>query len=75
MSLDVFFSFLEEGSSNMAVMEVGLPSGFQADTETLPAIKKLQKIKRVETQDGDTSVVIYFDRVSGLTIIVAFTLS
>lgn len=44
-------------------MEVGLPSGFQADSETFPSIKKLDKIKRIETQEGDTNVVIYFDRV------------
>ncbi|KAG8196513.1 hypothetical protein JTE90_012327 [Oedothorax gibbosus] len=65
MELDICTSYEDEGSSNMAVMEVGLPSGFQADTETLPAIKKLQKVKRVETSDGDTNVVIYFDRIGG----------
>ncbi|GBM39099.1 CD109 antigen [Araneus ventricosus] len=65
MELDICTRYKEDGSSNMAVMEVGLPSGFQADTETLPMIKKLQKIKRVETQDGDTNVVIYFDRIGG----------
>lgn len=48
----------------MAVMEVGLPSGFQADAETFPSMKKMEKIKRIESQDGDTNVVIYFDRVS-----------
>lgn len=58
-----FFRYTEEGASNMAVMEVGLPSGFQADSETFPTIKKLDKIKRIETQNGDTNVVIYFDRV------------
>ncbi|GIY91023.1 CD109 antigen [Caerostris darwini] len=63
MELDICTHYKEDGSSNMAVMEVSLPSGFQADTETLPLIKKLQKIKRVETQDGDTNVVIYFDRI------------
>lgn len=48
----------------MAVMEVGLPSGYVADVDALPSILQIPKVKRVETQLQDTSVVIYFDRVS-----------
>nr|BAK64112.1 thioester-containing protein [Hasarius adansoni] len=65
IELDICTKYTQEGASNMAVMEVGLPSGFQADSETFPAIKKLDKIKRIETQNGDTNVVIYFDRIDG----------
>ncbi|GIX78720.1 CD109 antigen, partial [Caerostris extrusa] len=49
-------------TSNMAVMEVGLPSGYVADVDALPSILQINKVKRVETQLQDTSVVIYFDR-------------
>ncbi|XP_015930765.2 CD109 antigen isoform X2 [Parasteatoda tepidariorum] len=63
MELDICTRYKESGASNMAVMEVGLPSGFEADTEILPMIKNLDKIKRVETNEGDTNVVIYFDRI------------
>lgn len=49
-------------TSNMAVMEVGLPSGYVADVDALPSILQIPKVKRVETQLQDTSVVIYFDR-------------
>ena len=63
MELDICTRYTEKGASNMAVMEVGLPSGFQADADTFPSIRKLEKIKRIETQDGDTNVVIYFDRI------------
>ncbi|XP_054723322.1 CD109 antigen-like [Uloborus diversus] len=64
MELDICTRYTEKGFSNMAVMEVGLPSGFQADSETFPAMK-MDKVKRIETQDGDTNVVIYFDRIGG----------
>ncbi|XP_055932294.1 CD109 antigen-like isoform X3 [Argiope bruennichi] len=49
-------------TSNMAVMEVGLPSGYVADVDALPSILQINKVKRVETQLQDTNVVIYFDR-------------
>ncbi|XP_054716193.1 CD109 antigen-like [Uloborus diversus] len=49
-------------TSNMAVMEVSLPSGYVADVDALPSILQIPKVKRVETQLQDTGVVIYFDR-------------
>jgi hypothetical protein len=48
----------------MAVMEVELPSGYVADVEALPSITRAKEIKRIDTANGDTNVVIYFDRVS-----------
>ncbi|XP_058125769.1 thioester-containing protein 1 allele R1-like [Anopheles coustani] len=47
--------------SNMAVMEVSFPSGFTADSDTLPSLENTPYIKRVETKEGDTTVVLYFD--------------
>ncbi|KAM8717184.1 hypothetical protein ACLKA7_003967 [Drosophila subpalustris] len=47
--------------SNMAVMEIHLPSGFVVDTDTLPTLESSERIKKVETQQRDTKVVIYFD--------------
>lgn len=63
MELDICTSYNENGASNMAVMEVSLPSGYQADEESFPSIQKHDVIKRVESQDGSTNVVIYFDRI------------
>uniref|UniRef100_A0A4D5R9R7 TEP1-F n=1 Tax=Scolopendra viridis TaxID=118503 RepID=A0A4D5R9R7_SCOVI len=57
------YIYENEGESNMAVMEIGLPSGYVADKEHLPAIDETKLIKRVETKDGDTVVVIYFDKI------------
>ncbi|XP_065072649.1 thioester-containing protein 1 allele S3-like isoform X6 [Ochlerotatus camptorhynchus] len=50
-----------QNKSNMAVMEVGFPSGFTADSDTLPSLENMEYIKKVELKDGDTIVVMYFD--------------
>ncbi|XP_068143587.1 thioester-containing protein 1 allele R1 isoform X1 [Drosophila tropicalis] len=51
----------QEQRSNMAVMEVQLPSGFVVDTDTLPTLESSERIKKVETVNRDTKVIIYFD--------------
>lgn len=45
----------------MAVMEVTFPSGFTSDLDTLPSLEVSENVKKVETKDGDSVVVIYFD--------------
>lgn len=45
----------------MAVMEVQLPSGFTADLDTLPSLEVSENVKKVETKDDDSVVVVYFD--------------
>ncbi|XP_055684022.1 thioester-containing protein 1 allele R1-like isoform X2 [Lutzomyia longipalpis] len=65
LHLSVCTSFIPDGpagnESNMAVMEVAFPSGFTADLDTLPSLQALEKVKKVETKEGDTKVVLYFD--------------
>lgn len=46
--------------SNMVVMEISLPSGFTADMDSLP-IEQRDGVSKVETKDGDTVIVLYFD--------------
>lgn len=53
----------EANESNMAVMEVSLPSGFTVDRDSLPSLEISSHVKRVETRNGDTMVVLYFDKV------------
>ena len=48
----------------MAVMEVSLPSGFTVDMDSLPSLETSHNVKRVETRNGDTMVVLYFDKVN-----------
>ena len=60
-----FSSFIasdDESVSNMAIMEVNLPSGFVTDLDQLPT--DVAGVKKVETQNNDTLVVIYFDNLS-----------
>lgn len=52
----------------MAVMEVSLPSGFTVDPDSLPSLQSSQSVKRVETKDGDTVVMLYFDKVAYLKV-------
>ncbi|XP_023288117.1 CD109 antigen isoform X2 [Orussus abietinus] len=52
----------EANESNMAVMEISLPSGFTVDVDSLPSLEVSQNVKRVETKNGDTMVVLYFDK-------------
>jgi len=42
----------------MAIQEIGIPTGFEADLESIEGI---MEIKRVETDDR--KVILYFDEV------------
>ena len=44
----------------MAVMEVNLPSGFTANMDSLPALRRYKGVKRVDSEKADTKVVLYF---------------
>lgn len=64
LQLTVCTSFVPMDSSeesNMAVMEVEFPSGFTADPDSLPSLENYKNVKRVETKNGDTNVILYFD--------------
>lgn len=51
-------------ASNMAVAEIELPSGYVADAEALPGLTRQKSIKRVDTADGETKVLVYLDKVT-----------
>lgn len=51
--------------SNMAVMEIALPSGFVVNSELLNNLRNaVPTIKRIETKSNDTVAIIYFDYLS-----------
>ena len=55
----------------MALIEVELPSGFQADNDELQNITQtVQTVKRVDTANNEGTVVIYFDQVRILYILI-----
>ena len=67
----IFYSFIasdDASVSNMAVMEVNVPSGFVADSDKLPT--SVAGVKQVETDNGGTLVVIYFDNLGTDTVCV-----
>ena len=61
LKVSVCTNYIQEGSgstSNMAVMEVTLPSGFTIDKDSLPALRRYKGVKRVDSMSGDTKVII-----------------
>lgn len=61
------FSYVPAGNSNrsnMAVMEVEFPSGFTADLDTLPSLEVSENVKKVETANADTKIIVYFDHLT-----------
>ncbi|XP_070505072.1 CD109 antigen-like isoform X2 [Chironomus tepperi] len=59
-------------TSNMAVMEVTLPSGFTFDNDHMSELLATEKVKKVETKDGDTVIMVYFDDIGATEIIPEF---
>ncbi|XP_018798385.1 PREDICTED: CD109 antigen isoform X2 [Bactrocera latifrons] len=51
----------QEKESNMAVMEIALPSGYTAETDAFNAIEAVDRVKRTETKNSDSMVIVYFD--------------
>ncbi|XP_050320287.1 thioester-containing protein 1 allele R1 isoform X6 [Bactrocera neohumeralis] len=51
----------QEKESNMAVMEIALPSGYTAETDAFNAIEAVDRVKRTETKNADSMVIVYFD--------------
>lgn len=68
VALEVCVSYnprdIAETESNMVVLEVSVPSGFSVDTDSTYALAKMDYVKRVETKNGDTVFVLYFDNLS-----------
>ncbi|KAH8411883.1 hypothetical protein KR222_001277 [Zaprionus bogoriensis] len=47
--------------SNMAVMEIALPSGYVGDKDSFDKIESVDRVKRIETKNSDSTVIVYFD--------------
>jgi CD109 antigen len=60
--IGIDFSFVGE-ESNMAVMEISLPSGYVMDEDSLPSLRATKVVKKVETKEGGTGISLYFDKV------------
>ena len=59
-----FISYQKETPSNMAVMEVYMPSGYQVDEEQAKQlVGSTPDLSRVDVEDEQTKVNLYFDKV------------
>ncbi|XP_067660553.1 CD109 antigen-like [Haliotis asinina] len=61
--------WLLNGTSGMAIQELGIPSGFEADLDTLT---KLNTLKRIEPENR--KVVLYFDEIGTTPVCLSVTL-
>ncbi|KAG8240281.1 hypothetical protein J437_LFUL012758 [Ladona fulva] len=62
LQLSVCSGYVGGNASNMALMEVFLPSGFYVDQDSLPSLRVSPSVKRVETYNDGTSIALYFDQ-------------
>lgn len=67
MQLTICSSFVGE-ESNMAVMEISLPSGYVMDEDSLPSLRAIKDVKKVETKEGGTGISLYFDKMTRNTV-------
>ncbi|XP_017857348.1 PREDICTED: CD109 antigen [Drosophila arizonae] len=64
LALSVSVEYVEEGNakaSNMAILEVSLPSGYKVDEDSFKDIQKIDRVRLVETKNDDSVLVIYFE--------------
>lgn len=45
----------------MVILELALPSGYVAESDTLLNVTNSYNVKKVETKHADTIIVVYFD--------------
>lgn len=45
----------------MVILEVALPSGYVAESDTLLNVSDSYNVKKVETRNADTIFIVYFD--------------
>ncbi|XP_030565061.1 CD109 antigen isoform X3 [Drosophila novamexicana] len=51
----------QQKDSNMVVMEIALPSGYVGDTDSFEKIQAVDRVKRIESKNADSTVIVYFD--------------
>ncbi|XP_062120813.1 alpha-1-inhibitor 3 isoform X3 [Drosophila sulfurigaster albostrigata] len=64
LELSVCVEYVEEGkakASNMAILEVSLPSGYTVEEDSFKEIQEIERVRLVETKNDDSVVVIYFE--------------
>lgn len=55
-------------NSNMAVMDVSLPSGYIIDNDLIPGLYDYTNVKLVEKKEDNSGVLVYFDHLSEVEV-------
>ena len=63
LKVHICVNYLGEGSSNMAIVEVNLPSGYAVDRDTLDDLKNVAQYKRHDLENEDSQVSVHFDTI------------
>lgn len=65
LALQVCFAYVpqtkNDTQSNMALAEISLPSGYTSNDDDLSDLVGTNHVESVETKNGDTVIVIYFE--------------
>ncbi|XP_067620071.1 thioester-containing protein 1 allele S1-like [Eurosta solidaginis] len=65
LEMDICVQYIGEAeASNMALLEISLPSGYVADEESFKEIETAKRVRQVETKHADTQIVVYFESLS-----------
>ncbi|XP_032591779.2 CD109 antigen [Drosophila grimshawi] len=51
----------QTSDSNMAVMEIALPSGYVSDADSFDKIEAVDRVMRIDTKNSDSTVMVYFN--------------
>ncbi|KAK7069614.1 hypothetical protein SK128_027475, partial [Halocaridina rubra] len=54
--------------SNMAVMDVSLPSGYIVDNDLIPGLYDYPGVKLVEKKEDESGVLVYFDQLTEIEV-------
>ncbi|KAB7494034.1 Antigen, partial [Armadillidium nasatum] len=61
LKLTTCTGYTNGNSSNMAVLDVSLPSGYVIDNDLIPSLYNYDRVKRVEKKENGAGVLLYFD--------------
>lgn len=65
--MEIYFKYSPSGElthqkTNMVILEIHLPSGFVANSRTTEELLEEELVTKVELQNSDTKIIIYFDQ-------------
>jgi len=69
LEMTICTSYLQNGSSNMAILEVNNPTGYTFDSEEIIKLKEsVEVLKRYEMENRDSKLQIYFSSLNSTNV-------